>query len=128
MNDLIKELEAATEGSAELDLKVMKALDWIPKDCRTLDVVNGNVLWDMVDGEEGNTRLRRFTRSLDATENALPDGWIWLQMQNEFDCWQVECVDETKEDWAYIYGKAISLPIARTIAVLKVYQGVRSES
>jgi len=65
VKDLIAKLEAATEGSRELDREVAKA-------------VYG---WKRV---QPGYYVPRFTQSLDAALTLVPEGWEWFKPQNNY--------------------------------------------
>jgi len=140
MNELIKELEAATEGSAELDLKVMKALSLAKENSKLTTRVNNKYrgALEFITSKKwtytNTTPLFMFSRSLDATENALPEGCRWEHMssisQKEWHV-QIEHIrpfGETgiKASDCHI-GFHKSLPVARTIALLKAHMEVRDD-
>lgn len=58
MKDLIAKLEAATEGSRELDLEIWNGIERQP----------------LVDGENGAT-VANYTASIDAALTLAPEGW-----------------------------------------------------
>jgi len=64
MNDLIKELEGATEGSRELDGRILQAI--CPKAERR------HASWYI---DDLRTDLDLFTTSLDAALTLVPEGW-----------------------------------------------------
>lgn len=164
MNDLIKELEAATEGgSAELDLKVMKELGLIPQEAKIVTPSNsesayyramlesGNPIWfiesddphmvyewDVEDKESATFgHISLYTESLDVTENALPEGWCFQAMVlGDSNTWHVTLGSPGIEPGTINHRPDLytirddnlvtykSLPIARTIAMLRAWEEV----
>jgi hypothetical protein len=144
IDNLIKELKAAECGSAELDLKVMKVLGLVRDTDAIVHYVQkedhlyvpGDMnLWSSCaclnsKGKPYNQFIAPLTRSLDATEDALPEGWYWEKME-------LDWADTPDAQWDVSVREYLvppdggsplskmcvhkSLPIARTIAVLKAH-------
>lgn len=123
IDELIKELEQAECGANKLDWKFHKATG--------IDTESFPVT-----GRCWEEHSLSFTTSLDATENALPDGWKWLTLEYP---WKNNGVG-----WAYCgivndsndkdltltkqaEGVHKSLPISRSIAVLKAHKAANGE-
>ena len=123
IQESIETLEKADIGSEYLDLMVMESVGLIPSNCRTLDVINGLVLWELEDGEEGKSLYNQFTTSLDATEYVFNGRWVWESMQqNDDGCW--DCCASLAWGLPKVDTYNKSLPIARTIVWLKSLQDI----
>lgn len=77
MNDLIAKLEAATEGSRELDLRISYEIN-PPRYAITAEPVELDV-WLAEGG------ARSYTTSLDAALTLVPEGWRWTVANPGYD-------------------------------------------
>ncbi len=69
MNNLIAELERATEGSRELDAKIFRAMDFCPAHHNP---------WPFTPDSHWGRTIPEFTTSLDAALTLSLEGWGWL--------------------------------------------------
>lgn len=69
MDNLIAELEAATEGSRDLDGEIALSLGWVKHHA-------GWAHWTTPEGLE-NQHVPFFSDSLDAALTLVPEGWVW---------------------------------------------------
>jgi len=102
MKDLIKKLEAATEGSREFDAKVAEVIGFF-------------------DGQRASYSLNidlipYYTTSIDAALTLVPEGWSrpWIKRHNGHH-WSVELHQPSTER----QGRHKELPLALCIAALK---------
>lgn len=89
MDDLIKRLEEAEDGSRELSESIALELNWILME----DWILREAYWINANGEE--EKLPHYTTSLDAAVTLFPDGWFgsvpinnpnlqaWLRKDND---------------------------------------------
>ena len=84
MQELIKKLEAATEGSRELDSEVFGSLGTHVLERRGRD---RKAWWYKIGGKDYQRKdpssvsyggVPRFTSSIDAALTLVPEGWDWL--------------------------------------------------
>ena len=66
MDNLIAELERATEGSRELDAKIFRAIGHCPKDFSP---------WPFVEGSHWDEEIPHFSTSLDAALTLVKEGY-----------------------------------------------------
>ena len=84
MDDLIAKLEAATEGSRELDAEV--AMEIHPRlKTYTPDTVTGPGHW--ISDKDGRVYAQDYTTSLDAAVTLIPEGWRLDELKNLIDYW-----------------------------------------
>ena len=132
IDELIKELENSECGNASFDEKMYIILNgslFEESDESMSDYEKDLIIW---------AETPDYTLSLDATENALPDGWSWKMMSkgrpnytsgHKNPKWWVNANNygstfERSEDIG-VHHK--SLPIARSIALLKAHKAMNGE-
>lgn len=131
IDEIIKRLEAATEGSRELDAEIVVALDirpdwcgksggelWIDQDSMAEPVVRLNVLDRRSRGDPPIGDYLRYTTSLDAALTLVPSGFQWAISAPDIEqemSFRAE-VDYSDSTWA------ASAPLALCIAALKARQ------
>lgn len=73
--DLVAKLEAATEGSRELDIEIALASGWTPLQ---VECVDGPATFYCEPGMHGAfTAVPKFSDSLDAALSLVPEGFNW---------------------------------------------------
>ena len=133
MKDLITKLEAATEGSRELDEKVLRAVGWFTTDEDAPGYPDGTLtIWHKPNGEALTIlRLPQPTRSIDAALTLVPEGWLWSvhkgcdhygmpidQSLERYSAEVGECLERMRAKWYWAATPALAL----NIAVLKARQ------
>jgi hypothetical protein len=108
LDDMISRLEAATEGSRELDRLLHNTLR-DPDDPITADDVAADPRLESV--------IRAFTSSLDAAMTLVPEGWAWVVSKNGTATVTTEATDATR--YRRESGHATWPALALCIAALK---------
>ena len=118
---LIEELEAATEGSRELDARIAQAAY---PDLRQ----GGGGLWYLHDV---HVRIEPYTTSIDSALTLVPAGWLWgLHLNDIRDIFggglTQAFVREASDDRAaaYHHAEAASAALALCIAALKAREQI----
>ena len=96
---LIAKLEAATEGSRELDTEIA---EYIGK------------RWD---NEDGFPREYRFSRSLDAAVSLIPKEWVWGLLPVAGSIRWICYVREWLGEWPHLVSKADSWASTPALAI-----------
>lgn len=132
MQDLITRLEAATEGSRELDAEIAVRIKYptyrYPDPVSNCAPSSWVEAWDRLTGWSVGDPLPRYTRSIDAAMTLVPEGWRVHRMQESDDGrWSAFVVRKhglggiSGDEWAEWPTPAIAL----TIAALKAWEQMK---
>lgn len=108
MSDLIERLEAALEGSRELDEEIAQAI--FPK------LIRRHASWYI---DDMRTDIEPFSTSLDAALTLVPEGHAGLTMRTNTSMPQVTIHCAPNSDRTNYYGEAVTVALALCIAALK---------
>lgn len=120
MKELIKRLTAATEGSRELDLDILRAISGKPWRWVHWGEMDG-VTWDQYGpGAPGNPvfALEEFSTSLDAALTLVPEGMSWEVRCSPYgqctqaSCWHPDQMARPSNSTIYVVSPALALVIA----------------
>ena len=126
-DELIAALEAASEGSRELEVEIGIALDHKAR--------GGSPNWQTLRDYIGYVhQIPRWTRSLDAAVSLIPDGLSWMVAMSHTDCaqhgawvWDKERGYGTEDDFALMCDFAATAPLAMCIAALKARRAMEPD-
>lgn len=146
-SDLIAKLEAATEGSRELDCLVAPFAGWkrvtpsMAKQAQIShqshgawiapeDLTRGELVGDSLHGVTLHRDPPRFTRSLDAALTQVPDGWFWhvgVIARSKFTTtyWARLSDDEIFHKYCGEEEHGSTAPLALCVAFLKAREAAR---
>jgi hypothetical protein len=124
LEEVITELEAANEGSAELDLMIEKWCGAAPENA--VVAVGGPQRWTSGAMTGQPCHLPRYTTSIDAALSLVPDGWHLLDADSETfppeEMWRARVWHQGEIENESHEGESGVLPIAICIAALKALQ------
>lgn len=89
MRDLIANLEAAAEGSRELDQQIAEATGWVVRYYGDIDQFLATKI--RANGEGFTHELPRYTASIDAALTLVPEGWRWQAGRYSIDADHCRC-------------------------------------
>lgn len=129
LTSLIERIEAATEGSRELDCEICVAVGWFRRDPARNHY---NFAFDYVDirdpqhdrlpGHGGDQLVPHITTSMDAAFTLLPNGFTWAggDLSEDNVPWCCITSDESGDDYACL--SAATFCLALLAAILRARQ------